>query len=152
MCLENIGRDQCVCAQTKQRCSVTLVTVVLAGIAGFYVTYGQMMKIISRNWLRFRVKDAIWFVDSLEDVKDNEDETVYFTEEVKDNVDKTHGFTLDRKAVIDDVFLIVFKAHHKNQFTRLVEFLEYLANEIRAESPFIMTDEKLEEMIWSGSE
>jgi len=164
-CVENIGRDQCICAQLTKRSIISLVTVVLVGIAGFYVTYRQMMMIIVRNWLRLGVKDAVWFVDSLEEVKSNEDKDS--REEVKDNVEKTgshnvpkvHGFTLDRKAVVDDVFLIVFKAPRKNQFTRLVEFVEFLAKEVRDQrtpcimtkkTPFTMTKDKLQEMLGEG--
>jgi len=153
VCLENIGRDECVCAQITQRSIISLVTVVLVGIAGFYVTYGELMKIIFRNWLRLSVKDAIWFVDSLGHVKDNEDQkqgkdkvdnTEDFEEEY--NVDKTRGFTLDRKAILDDVFLIAFNNKDlKDEFTGFVDFVNRLAKEVGHQ--FTMKNDYLEKML-----
>jgi len=166
--------DMCTCVQTRS--IVILVTVVLVGILGLYITYGQMLKIIFRNWLRFNVVSTVWEVTnyrlkcsveskgsvsgrqriigekrnvyqhpSTPSVGNNEPDSESASESLSvkiiDHGSKlnntcqcvsrhTRGFAMDRKAMIDDVFLLVGEEGDED-FIKLVKFVKKEIEEVR---------------------
>jgi len=193
--VSNITDDQVLCVQIIHRSVVSLLTAVLVGIAGFYITYAQLLKIIVRNWLRFKVVRTVWEASSLSSTEyfsqEHEQQTTdrgecfweeHFKEtsypevellekkegentqcdslptqakawtcdfrneyENKRSDSKTTqsngetfvqvgkkskrgtrvcGFAMDRRAIVDDVFLIVAKPDDYKAFEDLVEYVE----------------------------
>lgn len=181
--------DECACVRIIERGIVSLMTAVLVGIAGLYVTYGQMLKIIFRNWLRFDDVSTVWEATNLQEgweeetkVNDEQDQQpnvgdlksevrksdqsliivpqqpnvrskssligqVQMAQLIevgpassqcqsdntaKCNEEKTMcGFAMDRKAQVDDVFLLVGKKSNTQAFKKLVNSVKELTKDVR---------------------